>query len=219
MGLPLILAGAQLALGIGSAIFGHKGQKDQARASERAAAEQKKQVTAAANKSAAFEKKMLGLRMEENAIANQQTIEALAARRAEEKRATGMSILASDRAVRMADATARLSSGAAGVAGASVDAVLSDLEAQGAQSRFGLNENLAATTRQLDRQDGAQRQTFAFTQRQLLAEHAGIEANRQNRIAGVSNLPTAPRPNPLATALQIGGAFLDFGNHFTTRKP
>jgi hypothetical protein len=218
MALPLIFAAANLALGVGTAWAGHNAQKQAARASERAAKEQKRLTTNAAYRSAAVENEMLDLRLEEQALAFDQQIGAIAARRGEERTAANRSILSADRALRMADGTARLSAGAAGVAGASVDAVLSDLDVQGAGARKAINDNFDATARQLDRQRVAASDTFRFTQRQTEAERKVIIANRDNRIAGVQNIQTTPRPNPLAAGMQIAGAMIDFGSREYARR-
>lgn len=217
--IPLILAGAGLLLGGASAIASHKSQNNAAKESERAAAEQKRLVTEAAGRSALFENKQIDMQLDEQQLAFDQQIQAIAARRSEEHMAGRRSILASDRAARMADGTARLSAGAAGVAGASVDAVLSDVGVQAANSRTSINDNVASVDRQLDRTAHAARDTFFFQQRDTNAQREGVEANRLNRIAGVSNIATAPRANPFATALQIGGALLDFGSSVYNNRP
>lgn len=223
MAIGLILAGAGLLIQGAGAVAGHKAQNKAAAASERAAEEQRLLTIRAANQSADFEHAQLTNRLEETALGYEQTIAALAARRAEERTGARRSILSSDRAARVADGTARLSAGAAGVAGASVDAVLSDFDMQAAQSRQSINQNFSAVSRQLDRQERATTDTFAFTQRQIQSERAGVEANKANRIAGVQNIQTAPRANPLGTALQIGGALLDFASNraaaSTPKKP
>lgn len=215
--IPLILAGAALAIQGVSAIAGHSAQNKAAKAAEQAAARQKEAVTAAANTSARFENQQIDRQLEEQQMAFDQQIGAIAARRGEERTAAGRSILASDRAARMADGTARLSAGAAGVAGSSVDAVLQDVGIQAATSRQSINDNLSTVNRQLDRQDHATRDTFFLETRNTEAQRAGVEANRQNRIAGVQNIATPPRANPFATALQVGGALLDAGSSYYDR--
>ena len=95
-------------------------------------------------------------------------------------------ILAAHRQAVNADASARVNAGAAGVAGASVDAILADISRQ--ESAYDVQE---------------QRNTEA-TLRQIQQQKQGVEVETQNRIAGVQ--PS----NPLATALQIGTAAVGF---------
>jgi hypothetical protein len=98
-------------------------------------------------------------------------------------------ILAAHRQAVNADASARVNAGAAGVAGASVDAILADISRQ--ESSYDVQE---------------QRNTEA-TLRQIQQQKQGIEVETQNRIAGVQ--PS----NPLATALTIGAAGLNFATN------
>lgn len=98
-------------------------------------------------------------------------------------------ILAAHRQAVNADASARVNAGAAGVAGASVDAILADISRQ--ESAYDVQE---------------QRNTEA-TLRQIQQQKQAVEVETQNRIAGVQ--PS----NPLATALQIGTAALGFATN------
>jgi hypothetical protein len=75
-------------------------------------------------------------------------------------------------------------------------------------------------TKQLDQQATVVRQNAAIAQQNIGLEREGVEVNRLNRIAGVSNLPTAPRSNPFLTGLQIVGAGIDAVTSYRTqRKP
>lgn len=114
-----------------------------------------------------------------------QTVQALNVRGSQEQDAAKQSIMQADRAARAADAVARVSAGEAGVAGASVDAVLTDLARRKAEATQITDRNLGAT---LD---------------QLTLARQGANAERVSRIAGV------PQPNPFLTGLQLVGAGVD----------
>lgn len=165
-GIPLILEAVDAALKIGSAVAGNKAQAKAAKAN-----------TAAAN--SAF----------------QNTVEGINLRQNQEQDAATQTILSADRQARGADARARVSAGEAGVAGASVDALLGSI----------LRDKLdfeAVTTRNTEN-----------TIQQLEREKLGAAATRDSRIAGV------PKPNPFLTGLQIAGAGLDFATSIYNNRP
>jgi hypothetical protein len=103
--------------------------------------------------------------------------------------ATQASIMTAHRTALNADAVARLSAGEAGVAGASVQAILGDISAQ--ESEF---------TTQAQRNETA-------TITQLQQEKRGAAAGAQSRINAVQ--PS----NPLAVGLTIGAGALDFASN------
>jgi hypothetical protein len=156
--IPLILEAAASALKIGSAIAGHSAQAKAAKANK-----------AAAN--LAFQNDVLQINTREN----------------QEQDAATQTILSADRQARSVDARARVAAGAAGVAGASVDALLADIERDKLSFGATTNRNLGLTIQQLEEQK------------------VGAAATRDNRIA------STPAPNPLLTGLQIASAGLDFG--------
>lgn len=161
-----VLAAATLAIGTGSAIAGHVAQDKAAKANK------------------------------QNALAALTgTWKDLSLQEVQQQDATGLTIMQADRQARTADAQARVSAGEAGVSGASVDAVLGDISAQGSAFKQVQKKNLDMTIAQIERQKVA----------------ASVDA--QNRINSV-------RPaNPFATGLTIAGLGVDFGNTLISRKP
>lgn len=151
-------------------------------ASQSSAANQNEQ---AANADAALQEKAL----------SQQT----SLRMMQEQQASQQSIFQADLAARRADAQARVMAGESGVAGASVDMVLQDIERQRLMNKQTTEKNLGMTVEQLEQQRIAGRQN--------------IESTRQNRINSV------PQPNPFATALQIGTSGLDAANTYYKNQP
>lgn len=119
----------------------------------------------------------------------------LSLRESQETDAANTTIMQADRSARMADATARVSAGEAGVAGASVDALLSDLSNQDSAFKVQTQRNLGSTIDQLEQ------------------EKVGVRTNAQNRIN------SAPFPSNLATGLQIAGAGVDFAAGVVARRP
>ena len=160
-----VIAGANLAVQAGSAIVNHRAQAQQSRA-----------VSAAADKSAI------------------QQIGQVNLREVQEKTATAQSISQADRQARIADAEARVSAGEGGVSGASVDALLGDIQRKDLEYRTTANENLNMTLDQLEQ------------------EKLGIRAQAQNIKAGT------PFPSSLATGLQIAGAGLNYGSLLIQRR-
>jgi hypothetical protein len=120
---------------------------------------------------------------------------ALARRAHQEQRAATQTIMQADRQAREADALARVSAGEAGVAGASVDALLADIERD--RLEFGTSVG----------------QDLDDSQKQIELEKRGAAARAQNRINA------APPSDPLGTALKIGGAGLDAGSQYLSRLP
>jgi hypothetical protein len=100
-----------------------------------------------------------------------------------------------DRQARSADAVARVSAGEAGVAGASVDAIIGDISRQASEFKTTQERNLDMTIAQLQQ------------------EKVGAKSTAQNRINAV------PKANPFATGLQIATAGVNFGNVLISRKP
>lgn len=160
-----IIAGTSLAVGIAGDVMGANAQNKRS-----------KQVAQAADANAVSQTRQLDVRS------------------VQEQEATSQSILQADRQARFADAQARVSAGEAGVAGASVDALLGDIERQHAEYRQTANENLSNT---LD---------------QIQEEKVGVRANAASVKAG------APPANPFATAVQIAGQGLQFGNFLIQRR-
>lgn len=161
-----IIATIGLGLEVASAVSGNQAQKKQAKA-----------IGKAADNSAAIDTQTISLRQ------------------VQEKDAAGQTIMQADRSARMADATARVSAGESGVSGASVDALLSDLQNQDSAFKVQTGRNLDATLDQLDR------------------EKLGVAATAANRKAG------APFPSDFATGLQIAGAGVDFAAGLIARRP
>lgn len=113
------------------------------------------------------------------------TFSALGNRESQEEAATAQTIMGTDRQARAADAIARVQSGSAGIGGASIDAILQDIERQRLEFKGTEQKNLAMTHDQLE-----------------LDKQVGKDT-MNNRIASV-------RPgNPFVTGLQIAGAGLD----------
>lgn len=106
-----------------------------------------------------------------------------------------MSIMQADRQARMADAEARVSAGEAGVAGASVDALLGDIGRQDAEYKTATDINLNNTLDQLE------------------AEKRGIRVQAENIKAGVA------APSPLALGVGLAGAGLNFASFLIQRQP
>lgn len=121
--------------------------------------------------------------------ARNEDFRALGLQEAQQQDATQVSIAQAHRTAVNADAVARVSAGEAGVAGASVQAILADISAQ--ESAF---------KTQALRNEGA---TIA----QLQQEKRGAAAGAQSRINAVQ--PS----NPLAVGLTIGAGALDFASN------
>lgn len=152
----LLLEAGSFAVSAGSAVAGYSAQAKQAKA----------------NKTAAID-------------ANAQTYKALDERASQEKDAATQTIMAADRQARATDALARTSAGAAGVAGASVDALLSGIAHDKFTAEQTINTNLGNTLQQID------------------AEKKGADATMVSRENAV------PPPNPFMLGLQIAGSALD----------
>lgn len=116
------------------------------------------------------------------------------ARISEEQDAAAQKINQSFKASRKAASTARVAAGEAGVAGISVDLLLDDVARQQGEFVASVEDNLARTTRNLDRQ----------------IRGAGIR--RDSRTNAVR------APSFLSTALRIGGSGLDFLTPIISRK-
>lgn len=114
-----IIAGASLAIGVGSSIADASAKNKQA----------------AANKASA----LAAMNEEWKGISLQET---------QQQDATGLTIMQADRQARSADAAARVSAGEAGVSGASVDAMLGDISAQASTFKQVQKQNLDMTIAQ-----------------------------------------------------------------------
>lgn len=155
----ILLEAGQFAVQAGSTIAGASAQAKQSKATKQAAIE-----------------------------ANAQTYKSLDTRAGQEQDAATRTIMSADRAARATDALARTSAGAAGVAGASVDALLAGIAHDKFTAEDTIHTNLSNTLSQID------------------AEKKGADANMQNRIN------SAPAPNPFMTGLQVAGEALDTYN-------
>lgn len=119
----------------------------------------------------------------------------LTLRQMQEQQASRQSIFQADLEARRTDAQARVMAGESGVAGASVDAVLEDIESKRLMNKHSIETNYENTAQQL----GLERQ--------------GVEAQKQDRINSVE------KPNIFATALRIGGDGLDAAGTYLRNKP
>lgn len=122
--------------------------------------------------------------------AQAQTYRALDLRAAQEKDAATQTIMQADRQARSTDALARVGAGAAGVSGASVDAMLAGIASDKFSAEQTIKTNLGNDLTQIS------------------AEKRGADATATNRIAAT------PGANPFLTGLQIAGAGLDFGTTY-----
>ena len=113
----------------------------------------------------------------------------------QETEAAQRTIFQIDREARSADALARVSAGEAGVAGASVDALLSDLERDRLDAKSSVERNTKMTLAQLER------------------EKVGAETVARNRANSV------PEANPFVVGLQIAGNVLDAGTNLIGQLP
>lgn len=161
-----LLAAGTLAVSAGSAIAGASAQNKQSKATAKAAR-----------------------------VAQAEDYAALEKRKGQEQDAATQTIMQADRQARAADALARVSAGQAGVAGASVDALLAGIASEEFDAKATIGRNLKNTLTQLD------------------SEKKGSDALAANRIA------SAPPANPFLTGLQIAGAGLDFGTTLVRNKP
>jgi hypothetical protein len=109
----------------------------------------------------------------------------LGLRAQQERRAAAATVFQQDLEARRADAATRVAAGEAGVAGASVDALIADIERQRLAAEAGVKANTEAT---LD---------------QLAQERKVVRTNRNAQISAV------PQPSPWATGIRIGGQVLE----------
>lgn len=119
----------------------------------------------------------------------------LDARWFQEQEATAQSIMGTDRQARSAEALARVSAGESGVAGASVDALLNDIERERVTAKFTAERNLS------------------FTKDQLKRNARAVNTEAINRINAV------PAPNPFLTGFRIGGSVLNAGTNLLSTLP
>ena len=150
----------------GSAVAQHQAQGKAAKANKKAAAE-----------AMDVDFKLLGLRQQQ------------------EEDATALTIMEADRQARSVDAVARVAAGEAGVTGASVDALLGDIERDRAAFSQGSKQNLQATLEQLQ------------------MEKVGAKRKADDRAAGIAS------PSPWLTGMRIGGAAADAASSFYGSLP
>jgi hypothetical protein len=141
-----------------------------------AAKNQKKQVDASADQS------------------TRQAISQLSLRGSQEQDAAGMSIYDADRQTRVAAGQARVSAGEAGVAGASVDAIMSDINNQDSKFKTETNINLA---NQMD---------------QINMDKMGA------RVQGANQKASVPNPSNGALGVGIAGSLMDFSSILINRN-
>lgn len=153
----LLIGGAAVnaGLGIGSDVMGYDAQQDLARENARAARE-----------AAELQQQQLSLQSRQKA------------------QNASRSVFMADLEARQADAISRVSAGEQGVAGASVNAILSDINRQRLQARTDEEQNLES-----------------FGQ-QTYMERLGIEAQKRSRINAVGS------PSGTALGIGIGGRVL-----------
>jgi|ERR1043166_7297784 hypothetical protein len=127
--------------------------------------------------------------------AMQETWKDLSLQQSQQEDSTATTIMQTDRAAQKADALARVSAGEAGVAGASVDAIVGDISSQASAADVTNRRNLAMTIDRLQR------------------EKVGAGITEQNRINAV------PPANPFATGLAIAGHVVDYATSRIKAKP
>jgi hypothetical protein len=123
------------------------------------------------------------------------SLNTIATRKAEEADATQMTIMQADRQSQQAKAVTQLSAGEAGVSGASVDALISDISGRFGEVKTAEERNLSQKNAQLNR------------------DASGAIVDAKNQVAGV------PAPSAFATSLAIAGTGIDLANTIRKRKP
>ncbi len=202
---PVSLGIASLAIGAGGAVANNRAQNAASKESKRANAQLQRDTAIAAERDYGLGIKTLGVRGTQEAAAADSVLR-------QNQMSARKSIMASTRAAAIADGQARVSAGAAGVAGASVDALLSDIALMDTRNQQDITDELNTATTNI-------RSNLAMSAEQRALEAEQLEAQRKSRIAGVANLPVVQGANPWMTGLQIGSSVLDFGNFLSTRKP
>lgn len=199
------LAVASFATSTTAAVVNYNAQKKQAREQRRATKQLQDDTARAADEEFAINTQALKNRREQETM---QAEDLLTQNTTTYRR----SALASTRAAAMADAQARVAAGAGGVQGASVTALLSDIERTDATNQMVMSEDYQRAQSNI-------RTNLRFANEQREVEGMQIGANRQNRINGVANMPLAPMPSPWVPALQIASSALQFSDFLTTRSP
>ena len=120
----------------------------------------------------------------------------LGTRTYQEREAAALDIMNASRAAREAMATARVSSGEAGVSGASTDALLQDFE-----------------RRQFEYTYGRQR-SQDFREQAFEEQKKGIRSQQQGRVLSMLPKPVE-RPSFLGAALRIGAGYMDAKRQFS----
>lgn len=119
----------------------------------------------------------------------------LTLRESQEQGAANDTIMATDRKAREADAMTRVSAGAAGVAGVSVDMLLSGIQSDASKANAMTRKNTTSTLNQLS------------------MERKGQESNMIARINSVKP------ESPLTTGLKLIGVGANFGADFLNSRP
>lgn len=199
------IAIASFAVSTTSAVISNRAQQQAAREARRANKQLQYDTAMAADAEFSVGRQaLINRRNQENAQAEQVLEQnTVTARR---------SALASTRAAAMADAQARVASGAAGVSGASVTALLTDIERQDATNQMVIDDDLTRAASNI-------RTNMRWADEQRNAEFDALSVTRQNRINGVAVMPNVASPNPWVPALQIAQAGLQFGDYLNSRSP
>lgn len=227
MCVPLVIAGAGLAIQAAGAVTQYNAQNKVRKESQRANTQTLGDVTSAANADYRLNAQVLATRGGQEQTAATDALAQNVANAGQVTQANRLSarqsIMASTRAAAIADGQARVSAGAAGVAGSSVDALLGDIARTSDATQVGVTQELATSQGNINTNlVTAQRNirsNLAMSSEQRALELEQQVNQRQSRINSVTNLPVAPGANPWATALQIGGAVVDFSKYLPTRKP
>lgn len=199
------IAIASFAVGTTSAVMSYDAQKKAAKEARRANKQLQFDTANAADAEFNVGRQALTNRREQERAQAEQVLEqnTVTARR---------SALASTRAAAMADAQARVAAGAAGVSGASVTALLSDIERMDANNQAVISDDLTRAAENI-------RTNMRWSDEQRQAEFDALAVTKQNRINGVAVLPNVANPNPWVPALQIAQYGLQFGDYLNSRNP
>lgn len=196
---------ASLAVGTTGTIMSNNAQRRQAREQLRANARLQADTAQAADEEFAINTQQLRQRREQEEL---QATEVMQQNTTTARR----SALASTRAAAMADAQARVAAGAGGVRGASVTALLADIERTDATNQMVISEDYQRAQNNI-------RTNLRFANQQRELEGQQLSMVRQNRLNGVANLPTTPMPSPWVPAIQIATQVVGFADQLNNRTP
>jgi hypothetical protein len=196
---------ASLAVGTAGTIQANNAQRQASREQRRANAQLQADTAQAADMEFALTTQQLRERRDQEEL---QAAEVMQQNTTTARR----SALASTRAAAMADAQARVAAGAGGVRGASVTALLSDIERTDATNQLVISEDYQRAQSNIQTN-----LRFANQQREMEGQQAALV--RQNRLNGVANLPAAPMPSPWIPAIQIATQVVGFADQLTNRTP